>query len=236
MKVGILTIAYNEEQFIGACINQFKHTNLEHLVLLSLNPWNGDSFKPDRTNEIASGLGAEVVVGDWDTEAHQRNYGLNYFFEKDYDWVLIVDADELYSPEDIAKLSYSLEQDVEAIVANDMVVYWKDINHVVTPKQEDRPIIAIRPTQKFIVARQSFSSIGETEAKLHHLSYVRDDESMLKKIKSFSHAVDFDTDEWYEKVWLNWKEGDTDLHPVSPHQFATAVGKEAPDWMKELFS
>jgi glycosyltransferase involved in cell wall biosynthesis len=235
MKVGILTVAYNEEQFIGACIKQFQHTGLEHLVLLSLNPWNGASFKPDRTNDIASKLGAEVVVGDWDTEAHQRNYGLNYFKEKDYDWVLIVDADELYSPEDIAKLSYSLEQDVEAIVANDMVVYWKDINHVVTPKQEDRPIIAIRPDQKFIVARQSFSNIGETEARLHHLSYVRDDEGMLKKIKSFSHAVDFNTDEWYEQVWLDWAEGDCDLHPVNPHQFATTLKKEAPDWMKELF-
>ena len=235
MKVGIMTIAYNEERFIGACIKQFSHTGLEHLVLISLNPWNGASFKPDRTNDIASNLGAEVVVGDWDTEAHQRNYGLNYFKDKGCDWVLIVDADEYYSPESIAKLSYSLEQDVEAIVANDMVVYWKDIDHVVTPRQEDRPIVAIRPNQHFIIGRNSFSNIGETEATLHHLSYVRDDENMLKKINSFTHADEFNTDEWYNDVWLDWDEGDTDLHPVNPAQFKVAEKKEAPDWLRGLF-
>ena len=235
MKVGIMTIAYNEERFIGACIKQFSHTGLEHLVLISLNPWNGASFKPDRTNDIASNLGAEVVVGDWDTEAHQRNYGLNYFKDKGCDWVLIVDADEYYSPESIAKLSYSLEQDVEAIVANDMVVYWKDIDHVVTPRQEDRPIVAIRPNQHFIIGRNSFSNIGETEATLHHLSYVRDDDGMYKKIMSFTHATDFDTKEWYDRVWLNWDESSTDLHPVNPAQFKVAEKKEAPDWLRGLF-
>ena len=235
MKVGIMTIAYNEERFIGACIKQFSHTGLEHLVLISLNPWNGASFKPDRTNDIASNLGAEVVVGDWDTEAHQRNYGLNYFKDKGCDWVLIVDADEYYSPEGIAKVSYGLVQDVEAIVANDMVVYWKDIDHIVTPRQEDRPIVAIRPNQHFIIGRNSFSNIGETEATLHHLSYVRDDEGMLKKIKSFTHATDFDTEEWYDSVWLNWDESSTDLHPVNPAQFKVAEKKEAPDWLRGLF-
>lgn len=236
MKVGIMTIAYNEERFIGACIKQFSHTGLEHLVLISLNPWNGASFKPDRTNDIASNLGAEVVVGDWDTEAHQRNYGLNYFKDRGCDWVLIVDADEYYSPESIAKLSYSLEQDVEAIVANDMVVYWKDIDHVVTPRQEDRPIVAIRPNQHFIIGRNSFSNIGETEATLHHLSYVRDDDGMYKKIMSFTHATDFDTKEWYDRVWLNWDESSTDLHPVNPAQFKVAEKKEAPDWLRGLFN
>jgi glycosyltransferase involved in cell wall biosynthesis len=234
MRVGILTIAYNEERFIGPCIRQFKPFGLDHLVLLSNNPWHGDSRKPDATNDIASELGAEVICGDWESEHRQRNFGLDYF--DGYDWVLIVDADEFYSPDDISLLSESLEQDAEAIVAKNMLVYWKDTSHLVSPIQEDRPIVAIRPEQRFVMNRNAFSNIAETNATVHHLSYVRSDDDMQKKIQSFSHAVDFDTEHWYNTTWKQWTEYATDLHPVNPSQFRIANRIETPEWLERLFN
>lgn len=233
MKVGVLTVAYNEAQFIGACVKQFQKFNMDHLVLVSSEPWNGEHFIPDNTSDIASSLGAEVICGNWASEAHQRNFGLDYF--KGYDWVLVVDADEFYTSAGLRELSASLEMDAEAIVASNMQVYWKDMFHRVTPQQEDNPIVAIRPHQHFTNARQAWCDRTDTKATLHHLSYVRDDNNMWKKISSFEHAQDFDIQEWYEEVWLNWTPDATNLHPVNPSQFYQAVRRPLPKEIRDLF-
>jgi glycosyltransferase involved in cell wall biosynthesis len=233
MKVGVLTICYNEEATIGACINQFKRFQMPHLVLISSEPWHGDSFEPDQTNDIATSLGAEVICGNWTSEASQRNFGLNYF--KDYDWVLIVDADEFYTGASLRELSASLETTADAVVAQTMYVYWKTQDYRIEPVQEDNPIVAIRPNQRFAHARQAFCSTVDTKAILHHLSYVRDDINMWKKISSFEHAVDFDIQDWYERVWLDWSPDRINLHPVNPSQFHRTVRRPLPKELKELF-
>lgn len=234
MKVGVLTVAYNEQRFIGACIKQFKRFNLPHLVLVSAEPWHGPSYQPDGTVDIATSLGAEVICGQWESEAKQRNYGLNHF--SDFDWVLIVDADEFYTHDGLSELSASLETNADAVVAPNMAVYWKTVDYRVNPDQEDSPIVAIRPHKHFLEARQAFVSQVDTKAQLHHLSYVRTDAEMSKKISSFEHAVDFDTERWFNEVWLNWLPGNTNLHPVNPTQFASVSYNPLPTEIQELFS
>ena len=100
--IAVLTIAYNEEQYIGACIKQFKGLINKHLVLLSTKPWNGQAYNKDRTEQIARSLSAEVIMQFWQTEHEQRNWGLAYLYN--YDYVFIVDADEMYSKLDIEKI------------------------------------------------------------------------------------------------------------------------------------
>lgn len=233
MKVGVLTVAYNEAAFIGACVKQFQKFNMDHLVLVSSEPWHGERFIPDNTADIATSLGAEVICGEWPNEANQRNFGLDYF--KNYDWVLVVDADEFYTSAGLRELSASLEMEADAIVATDMQVYWKDMFHRVTPNQEDNPIVAIRPHKHFTHARQAWCDRTDTKATLHHLSYVRDDTSMWKKISSFEHAQDFDIQDWYENVWLRWTPDMINLHPVNPPQFYQATKKPLPKEIRELF-
>lgn len=174
-----------------------------------------------------------MICGEWASEAHQRNFGLEYF--KGYDWVLMVDADEFYTSASLRELSASLEQDADAIVASDMQVYWKNFDYRVTPQQEDNPIVVIRPSQHFTHARQAWCNQTDTKATLHHLSYVRDDNNMWKKISSFEHAVDFDIVDWYEDVWLKWTPEMQNLHPVNPSQFYQAVRKPLPKEIRELF-
>jgi hypothetical protein len=58
---------------------------------------------------------------------------------------------------------------------------------------------------------------------MHHLSYVRTDEDMLKKISTFSHSNEFDFYQWYLTKWLNWTPERLDLHPVVPEQFKQAI-------------
>lgn len=57
-----------------------------------------DSESTDRTREIASGMGATVVVQKWLGYARQKNWALENLPWK-ADWIFILDADEAITPE-----------------------------------------------------------------------------------------------------------------------------------------
>ena len=56
----------------------------------------------------------------------------------------------------------------------------------------------------------------------HHMSFVRRDDLMLRKIQMFSHADEI-IKGWYEEKWLKWEESMTDLHPLNPSTFKRTV-------------
>lgn len=232
-KVGVLTIAYNEEDLIGACVKQFLPYQLHHVVLVSAEPWGGEVATPDNTIDIATALGADVVCGKWESEAAQRNYGIELL--KDCDWVLIVDADEFYTPVGMSILSEDIKMPANILRTENMEVYWHDRDHRVTPKQVDSPIVAVRPMVRFTEKRQAHGNTAVTSATLHHLSYVRSDEAMWKKISTFEHRYEFDIKEWYDNVWKTWDSSRVNLHPTNPEQFAQAVYNPVPEEIEALF-
>lgn len=236
MKIGIVTVAYNEERFIKACINQFASYDISHLVLISRKPWHGPSYPQDKTGEYAVEAGANVVEKVWKSEAEQRNYGQRFFEKMGYDWVIVVDADEFYEPNTIASLmEYLRVTNDEVVTAPNMLVYWKNINLRIDPLQTDNPIIAVRPRLRFGSARQAEGHREQLPVLLHHLSYVRTDEEMVKKISSFEHTKDFNVKDWYNNVWLKWTPGMEDLHPVNPPQFKRATFNPVPIEIQEYF-
>jgi glycosyltransferase involved in cell wall biosynthesis len=66
-----------------------------------------DSGSTDRTREIATAFGADVIVREWPGFAAQRNAG---FEAARHDWVLCLDADERVSPD--------LREEVQALRAH----------------------------------------------------------------------------------------------------------------------
>src|SRR5262245_58217728 len=106
MDLAVCTIAYNEAEWIAACIAQFKPLGVRHIVLVSSIPWFGSPARDDGTAEIARQAGAEVYVQAWPTESEQRNWGLARLYDSKY--VVIVDADELYTRSGLRRLSDGL--------------------------------------------------------------------------------------------------------------------------------
>lgn len=231
IRIGVLTVAFNEERFIVPCIKQFEFWGFNHLVLVSSKPWHGE-YEADNTASIArENTYANVISGVWENQAEQFNAGLETF--TNFDWVLIVDADEFYTRDDVKHLIVDMvNTDADVIRAPDMEVYWKTPDFRILPRQTDNPVVAVRPHVRF-TEKRSVDSINstETDATLHHLSYVRTDEDMLKKIHSFEHSNEFDLDKWYNEKWLDWNntaEKNFDLHPVVPEQFKKALFNPAP--------
>jgi glycosyltransferase involved in cell wall biosynthesis len=222
VKISVCTVAYNEAEWIETCVLQFQPFIDRHLVLVSSKPWFGSAGPDDGTADIARDAGAEVHVQHWNTESEQRNWGLARLFDDNY--VLIVDADELYARSGISHMLNWLERAREpAFRAAEMLTYWKTIDYVCDPSQGwDAPVIAVDPKRaKFRMQRQ-LQPLTEKRplppavlpVTLHHMSWVKSDAKVREKIQSFSHAEHI-RDGWYENVWLKWTPEMEDIAPYS---------------------
>ncbi|MBY0412826.1 MAG: glycosyltransferase family 2 protein [Bdellovibrionales bacterium] len=88
IKLTVAIITYNEENNIGRCISSVLPIADEILVV--------DSFSTDKTQEIATQLGARFIPHAFAGFIEQKNVALKM---ATYDYVLSLDADEALSPE-----------------------------------------------------------------------------------------------------------------------------------------
>ncbi|HDS03743.1 MAG TPA: glycosyltransferase family 2 protein [Firmicutes bacterium] len=86
MKISALILTKNEEGNIEECLDSVAFCD-EILVI--------DSESTDRTREIASDLGARILVNPWPGFAQQRQFGIENCL---YSWILMIDADERVTP------------------------------------------------------------------------------------------------------------------------------------------
>ncbi len=88
--IDVMIITYNEALNLPHCLSGLQGWVNKIFVI--------DSGSTDGTVELARQAGAEVVHHDWPGYARQKNWGLdNLPFESP--WVLILDADEVVTPE-----------------------------------------------------------------------------------------------------------------------------------------
>ena len=251
-KIAVLTICFNEEEVIGACIRNWKDVADKHLVLISSETWNGLRWDIDKTEEIARGLGAEVVKGEWKSEAEQRTWGLARLY--DWDYVLIVDPDEFYTKEDQNKIlvqlsnpidpSYRPDVQLPAFRAQNVMTYWKTPEFAFDPPDRHKPVIAVDPKQLYSHEHRSFKFMGDSrkyldympfiDVTMHHFSYVKSDAKIKEKITSFSHSESVRPD-WYVNVWQKWTEGSDMMVRSYGQEQSVAIHKPAPLEIVELF-
>ncbi|GEM_PF-727315 len=98
-RLTVCLITKNEEQFIGQCLDSVKSVADQIVVM--------DTGSSDRTVEIAKGRGAGIHHFEWcDDFSAARNAALEHATG---DWVLVLDADEVLSPDSISELKKSLK-------------------------------------------------------------------------------------------------------------------------------
>ena len=87
-RISGVVIAYNEEQYIGQCLESLKRVVDEIVVV--------DSGSADRTAEISRSMGAVCITQPFLGYIEQKNFALA---QATYDHVLSLDADEMLSDE-----------------------------------------------------------------------------------------------------------------------------------------
>src|ERR1044071_7054916 len=88
--IDVMIITYNEALNLPHCLAALQGWVRRVFVI--------DSGSTDGTQGIARQYGAEVVHHDWPGYAQQKNWGLDNL-PIEADWVLIIDADEVITPE-----------------------------------------------------------------------------------------------------------------------------------------
>jgi glycosyltransferase involved in cell wall biosynthesis len=98
IKLSVLILTLNEELNLGKCLEALDWCN--DIVVL-------DSKSTDRTLEIANSHNARIFEREFDDYAAQRNFGINDIPYKN-SWLLMIDADELVTPELVKEIEIVL--------------------------------------------------------------------------------------------------------------------------------
>lgn len=229
MKFGSVAVAYKEERFITPHLNHLPEWIDQKVVLNSTKPWFGEEEELDDTSYLASEAGAVVVNNYWLNEHQQRNTGQDIHQNKD--WVIVLDPDEFLDNADWVKLKSFLENtQADAVVAQSQRVFWKDKE--VSPHTDYQQLIAVRPDVRFVDKRVVGTGYVEAPVTVLHFSWARTDDECWRKISHYAHAHDFDTEEWFGRVWRGGKT--TNLHPVSPETLKALIDPKLPPEIEEL--
>lgn len=243
-KWAAMLVVYNEEEYIEYAISSVIDRMDHVLVLRGLKPWHGSELELDRTSDRVRALDASkvtLVEGVWRSEADQRNQALSLAEELGCEFGLVIDADEVYGPQDLDSM-------IEVVEANPHVdgwctswwTYWKSPLWRIVPPEPFRPIVVLRldPSIRFDTQRQPtvrvVGDLSSPQPFLHHFSYAKPAHRITDKIRTFEHADEI-LEGWWEDKWLAW---DTDhalvnLHPTVPQCYRRAQ-YFGPDGLPEI--
>ena len=87
--ISAIILTFNEEIILQRCLAALDF--VDEIIVF-------DSFSNDQTVNIAYQMGAKVVQRSFDNYANQRNEALKTV-NQDTCWILMIDADEIISPE-----------------------------------------------------------------------------------------------------------------------------------------
>ncbi len=227
MRFGAVTLAYNDEGVIAGTLKCLAPFVDRHLVLISEKPYFGEPSPPDRTEEIADSLGAEIIKGTWSLDNFQRTLGNSLL--NDCDWVFTFDSDEMMTQDELKKLILFLQNLEIPAVAVQPEVYWKTTDYRLRPIPAYTPIIATRPTVRFTHIRNIDSPYVLWKGEMHHLSWCAP-KDIHKKVTAYAHAPEFDGEAWHREKYLGWEEG----QPVElPDSIFEAVRNPLPEELKQ---
>jgi len=231
MSLGAVYCVYDACPLLSESVKRIYPVVDKIVFLINFRPWSGEFFQaiPGTVTNILEISDVdkkfEVIIGHWGDEATQRNVGLKVLKGDGIDWCLVVDDDEFFNEHELRALRHMLENNAQhAAYLIYHQIYWKDTETVIEGLFGSFPTFARTDgTVRFNENRMILVNEGHTWYTIssdsivcHHMSYVRTDKAMRRKIESFSHASEIISD-WYEKIW----KGDvtTDLHPTHGSQF-----------------
>lgn len=237
-KIGAVYCVYDASAFLYESVQRIYPLMDKIIFILNTKPWYGNPVhnEPINTYKIILSMidpdnKFEVLTGSWEDEASQRNVGLKLLDNNGIDWCLIVDDDELFNRSELRSVINMLESAVHHAYLIYHQIYWKNRNIAIdglfgsfpTFARTDGTVNFNQDRMILVSTPHTWFSISADNIICHHMSYVRSDEEMLRKIKNFSHANDV-TPDWYNEKWLNWETNTTNLHPSVGERFKRAVG------------
>jgi len=240
MKIATHILFFNQDRWILKNIEMVAPFVDKIYVAWSEYPW---SYNPAARNQFKNKSNPELlkqspyydkielIKGDWKLDEDQRNSCLDAARRDGMDYLLIIDADEFYHPNDLKKLIDDIEKNPDyEYYTTPWFIYWKDFDHVLATTNGviingyPEVCINLKHNNRFVRCRRpSGKRFKQLSSVCGHASYVLSDEECWSKINTWGHAHQFDKNAWYRDKWLNWNENTLDLHPISPSAWHKTV-------------
>jgi hypothetical protein len=248
-RIASLTLAYNQGDYIEYCLKGLARSVGALLVMFSERPWT--TYNPsarkefhqvDNTRQILTRLQSElphlrVIAGEWDCEEDMRNRGLAVARELGFELLLIVDADEFYHEDDLARIQELLVDTPES----DgwwcrMRVPFKYCDYVIVEEDHYLPVVVrTREGVKFVNRRLPDGRRIKLPADLvcYNMGFVLPDDRMYEKMRTYGHAHEV-VEGWFEEKWLPWTPDAKDLHPREPRRWPCVTRCDPRDYPEIL--
>lgn len=248
--IGAAYCVYENSGFLQESIRRIYPLMKKILILLNFRPWNGEG-DPARLHETLDDIRnfydpdrkIMVVSSYWKSEGEQRNYGKELLAQLGIGWCLVIDDDEFYNYDQMKMVVDGLAENPNYVLLTPQRVYWKNADFCIANMPAAAPFICRTPSSETIfdsnrnltVYYGPWATFKADEIIMHHYSYVRTDEQLQRKLRTFSHAHEYPLQEWYQKVWLDWSPDMEDLHPnpAGRDTFKKAVSIKEVPWPLE---
>jgi hypothetical protein len=217
-------IPHVDKLFVGYSTRPFSYNPASRLT--ETNPTPQTSF-------LSLGLGEklEIIDGDWEAEEDARNACLSVAQQQGFDWLLVIDADELYTDESWSQLLRLLRTAHEYDhVITTWYNFFKSSHYVLVERdgsiKSTNAGFAVRCRSDIRFRHKRLTNASRSlivDCPCYHYGYVMSDAEMLTKINTWSHAADFDSTRWFRLKWQNWTLNTRNLHPTSPTSWQKAI-------------
>lgn len=248
---GAQYVVHEDSGFLSESVRRIYPVMDRIAFLVGWEPWKGaaDPALPRETLRTILGIPDPerkfiISAKVWKDEKDQRNEGLAVLRGAGCEWCMIVDDDEFFNRRDVTAAKEFISRDGHGITAYlaPQVVYWKDRGTVIQDLTASLPLfahtgpgeVAFTVGRCYTVRSGLWRCLPPDLILCHHMSYVRDDGRMRRKLAAFTHA-DGRLGEWFEEVWLKWHPDMENLHPNpdAPQSFRKAVPASATPWRLE---
>ena len=160
-------------------------------------------------------------------ETSERNKAIDLIKSEGYEWIWIIDADEMYSneeAEDLWKWFYHRLDENPSLrgVRCSLYTYWRSLHWRIDPPEPLKPNIIIKSDSRIAMSRHlidesSIIDIPSDICSMRHYSWAREPSYIERKINTWTHAHQL-LPQWYKGKFLKWTPGSNikDLHPTVP--------------------
>lgn len=230
-KIGVVTIALNEEKFIGASLKSvIRHPNVVKVAVVegavNLFPLSTkDGLSVDKTSEVIRNIDSEKIIYDrygWANDKTElRNRALS-LLGSNITHVLVVDGDEVYKQEDLDNLVQAMKDNPNAgAFLYPFYHFWKNKNLIATGGQWNAQMFRCfrmaKPTlhwnrhelpvvdenNRFV--NSLYGSVELDNVHVYHYGYMKDKEDVQAKLEYYrkrdGHHLNV------KDTWTNWKQG-----------------------------
>ena len=262
MKLAAVFCIYNEEEYLAYAVRAVAPAVERVIICLATAPYTAyrrdpeTTYPADSTGAIVQHLAVEfpgkvhLITGQWASQIEHRQAGLARCLELGMDYYFLVDGDEVYSAEHLARIRATLaaQPDVGTFIIK-CHTFWRSFRYRIPAE-----VLGWRPRRIFKLTKARrilglalpyalrFTGINDlnssgpiyefptSDAIFYHFSYARSPARMREKLSTFPHAHEI-LSGWYERIWLSWPQHREmpNIHPTDPPKFPQAVPHDPDD-------